>query len=89
MAAFDEHQLKVTREYAFKAHEISQQYMPDEETSFTIIAWPTPSIAEALYCKCSDSINNDKDMQGTADTRQCSQDNQDADSAALSKNRND
>lgn len=89
MAAFDEHQLKVTREYAFKAHEISQQYMPDEETSFTIIAWPTPSIAGALYCKCSNSINNDKDMQGTADTRQCSQDNQDADSAALSKNRND
>ncbi len=49
MAGFNEHQLKATREYAFKAHELAQEYMPDEETSFTIIAWPTPSIAgEAL-----------------------------------------
>ena len=44
-AAFSEHQKKVTREYAFKAHEIAEAYMPDEEISFTIIAWPTPSIA--------------------------------------------
>lgn len=44
-AAFNEHQLEVSREYAYKAHEISSMYMPDEETSFTIIAWPTPSIA--------------------------------------------
>ena len=45
MAGFNEHQLRATREYAFKAHELAQHYMPDEETSFTIIAWPTPSIA--------------------------------------------
>ncbi len=44
-AAYTGHQLKVTREYAFRAHEIAQSYTPDEETSFTIIAWPTPSIA--------------------------------------------
>ena len=39
------HQIAVNREYAFRAHELAQKYMPDEETSFTIIAWPTPSIA--------------------------------------------
>ena len=46
--SYNEHQLKALREYAFKAHELSQQFMPDAEISFTIIAWPTPSIAEGF-----------------------------------------
>ena len=44
--SFTAHQQQALREYAFKAHETAQIYMPDEETSFTIIAWPTPSIAD-------------------------------------------
>ncbi|MDO4961761.1 MAG: aminopeptidase [Eubacteriales bacterium] len=43
--AFNKHQLDINKEYAFKAHETASRYMPDEEISFTIIAWPTPSIA--------------------------------------------
>ncbi len=43
---FSEHQLKVNREFISKSHEIQNKYIPDDETSFTIIAWPTPSIAE-------------------------------------------
>ena len=44
--AYHEHQLAVLREYAFRANETAQAYMPEEETSFTIIAWPTVSIAK-------------------------------------------
>ncbi len=43
--SFTKHQHKVTAEYQFKAHEIAKNYIPDEETSFTIIAWPLPSVA--------------------------------------------
>lgn len=54
-AAYTEHQHKVTREYTFKAHEIIDRYMPDEETSFTIIAWPTASIAGEIHAAAADS----------------------------------
>ena len=42
---YSAHQREVSRAYAYEAHEILREYMPDEETSFTIIAWPTPSVA--------------------------------------------
>ncbi len=42
---YTKHQIKVTAEYNFAAHKIAEPYLPDEETSFTIIAWPTPSVA--------------------------------------------
>ncbi len=51
---FSEHQLKVNKDYIFKSHEITKLYMPDEETSFTIIAWPTPSICEKMCFSFSD-----------------------------------
>ena len=43
---FSEYQKSVIKEYTFRAHELAQSYMPDDETSFTIIAWPSPSIAK-------------------------------------------
>lgn len=45
---FSAHQIKVNNDYTFKSHEINNEYMPDDETSFTIIAWPTPSVAEGM-----------------------------------------
>ena len=57
-ASYTKHQQDVIRDYTFKAHELGQKYMPDEETSFTIIAWPTPSVADgtALYREIFDKI---------------------------------
>lgn len=43
---FSEHQIKVNQDYIQRSHDIKNEFAPDEETSFTIIAWPTPSIAE-------------------------------------------
>ena len=43
---FSEHQIKVNQDYIQRSHDIKNEFVPDEETSFTIIAWPTPSIAE-------------------------------------------
>ena len=51
---FSEHQLKVNKDYIFKSHEITREYIPDDETSFTIIAWPTPSISEKMCFSFSD-----------------------------------
>ena len=51
---FSAHQIKVNNDYIFKSHEINKEYIPDEETSFTIIAWPTPSIAENMSSGFSD-----------------------------------
>ncbi|MBQ7174799.1 MAG: aminopeptidase [Lachnospiraceae bacterium] len=46
--AFNAHQLEVTRAYLQQDHELMEKYMPEEETSYTIIAWPTPSAADAF-----------------------------------------
>ncbi|MDO4438864.1 MAG: aminopeptidase [Eubacteriales bacterium] len=43
---YTEHQIKCNSEYLRKAHEIADMYKPDEETSFCIIAWPRPHIAD-------------------------------------------
>lgn len=42
----DEKQRKLNIRYISKNCEISNEYMPDEETSFTIIAFPVPQIGE-------------------------------------------
>ena len=43
---YTEHQIKCNNEYLRKAHEIADEFKPDEETSFCIIAWPRPQIAD-------------------------------------------
>ena len=48
---FSEHQLEVNRAYLEQYHELMQDFTPEEETSFTIIAWPVPSVAEAFAGK--------------------------------------
>ena len=57
--AFTAHQQEVSRKYLEKAHDITERYMPDEETSYTIIAWPTPSIADA-FVKAEEGRNRDR-----------------------------
>ena len=49
--AYSEYQLQVSREYLQKDHELMNRFMPDEETSFNIIAWPTPSIADVYQAR--------------------------------------
>jgi len=49
--AYSEYQLQVSREYLQKDHELMNRFMPDEETSFNIIAWPAPSIADVYQAR--------------------------------------
>ncbi len=43
---YDERQRRISREYRAKAARIQDSYMPSEGRSFTIIAYPLPSIGE-------------------------------------------
>ena len=41
------HQLEVKAQYVRDNHDLMDEYVPDEETSFTIIAWPVVTAAES------------------------------------------
>ena len=43
---YDEKQKKLNQSFSVAAMGLRNEYIPGEETSFTIIAWPVPSIAE-------------------------------------------
>ena len=44
---WNEHQLEVKASYVREQHDLMDMYVPDEETSYTIIAWPVIAAAES------------------------------------------
>lgn len=55
--AYTQRQLKLKSEYQQRARIIANDYIPDEETSFTIISWPVPAVSEGTGASYSEILS--------------------------------
>ena len=55
-AELTEKQEKLSLEYSSEARQVINRYIPEEETSFTIIAFPLPEIGEDFECIFQETI---------------------------------